>query len=209
MSTVRVASTRTVGHRTVALQLETPSDFEAYPGQFILIRAEIDDQEETGYYTISSPTVEDTFEITVSYHPDGALGPRLAEREQGDTVAIEGPFGDVQYHGDTDVIALAEGPGIGPAIGIAERGIATARDVTVVFCGESPPHQDRLTDIEDGDGSAIIVETLDDADIVDQAPSKKETFVFGFESFVTEAVERLEHLELDSDRIHVESFGPK
>jgi ferredoxin-NADP reductase len=209
MSTVRVADAQTVGDRTVALELETPADFEAYPGQFIVIRAQIDGEEETGYYTISSPTVEGTFEITVSYHPDGALGPELAAHERGDTVEIDGPFGDVTYHGDADILALAEGPGIGPAIAMAELGVQNDRDVTILFRGASPPHRDRLEAVDDSGGSVILVEAIDDADLRGERLDEREAFVFGFEGFTEDAVERLESLGFDADRLHVESFGPK
>lgn len=205
MASVRVEAARTVGDRTVALELATPEGFAALPGQFVLIRTDVDGEEETGYYTISSPNVDGTFEITVGYHPDGTLGPWLAEREVGDEVVVEGPFGKTKYEGDSDAVVVAEGPGLGPAIGIAERARAAGHAVSVVFVGENPPHADRLDEVREDGGTVSVVDSLADADL--PADDDAEVFVFGFQSFVEAAAELL--AEQGVDEVHAESFGEK
>ncbi|MEF8857259.1 MAG: FAD-dependent oxidoreductase [Haloplanus sp.] len=207
MPQVTVAAVDDVGPRTVALELETPDDFDAEPGQFLLVRATVDGVEETGYYTLSSPDTEGTMEVTVEYVPEGTLAPWLAERSVGDEIEIEGPFGDVRYTGGGDAVVVAEGPGIGPAVGIAERARREGYDATVVFWGEEPPHRDRLEALEDGGATVLLVESLDEAaDTLDEAGDAT-VYVFGFESFVRDAKTVAEAVGVDP--IRAESFGAR
>lgn len=197
-----------VGPRTVAIEVESPPEFEAYPGQFVLVRADLEGEEETGYYTISSPDVEDTFEMTVAVKPDGTLGPWLAERSVGDTVRVDGPFGDVQYLGDDDAVVLAGGPGIGPAVGIGERALARGREVAILYGGARPAHQTRLDALESDGGTVVVDEALDEAvAAVDFATAA--IYVFGFEGFVEQAKRALSEAGVDTTTVEFESFGPE
>ncbi len=117
---VTVESVSEVGPDTVTLELETPDGFDALPGQFVLLRAAPDDEAISRHYTLSSPSVGATFELTVGVDPDGDLSPWLADLEGGETVHVEGPFGRITYEGETDIVAAAGGPGIGPSIAVAE-----------------------------------------------------------------------------------------
>jgi len=207
MTQTTVTAIEEVGTRTVALELETPEGFDADPGQFVLVRATVDGVEETGYYTLSSPDTEETMEITVEYVPEGTLAPWLAEREPGDTVEIEGPFGDVQYTGDGDAIVVAEGPGIGPAVGIAERATRADHDATVVFWGEEPPHRDRLDALESAGATVLLVSSLDEAADTLAAAGDATVYVFGFESFVRDAKTVADAVGVDD--LQAESFGPR
>jgi ferredoxin-NADP reductase len=207
MTEVTVDAAEDVGTRTVALELRTPADFDAEPGQFLLVRATVDGVEETGYYTLSSPDTERTMEITVEYVPEGTLAPWLAERSPGDTVEVEGPFGDVRYTGGGPAVVLAEGPGIGPAVGIAERARANGHAATVIFWGEEPPHRDRL-DALDADGATVlVVESLREASDALAAAADATVYVFGFESFVRDAKTAAEAAGVAD--VRAESFGPR
>lgn len=222
MTTVTVEAVEEVGTRTVALELRTPEGFDAEPGQFLLVRATVDggeeqrssgnrsetgEVEETGYYTLSSPDVEGTMEITVEYVPEGTLAPWLAERTPGDEIEIEGPFGDVRYTGDGPAVVLAEGPGIGPAVGIAERAREVGHDATIVFWGEDPPHRDRLDALEADGATVLVVESLDEAvDTIAEAADAT-VYVFGFESFVRDATTVAE--ASGAEDVRAESFGPR
>ncbi|MFB6101473.1 MAG: ferredoxin--NADP reductase [Haloplanus sp.] len=207
MPQVTVEAVETVGHRTVALELRTPEGFDADPGQFLLVRATVDGVEETGYYTLSSPDTEETMEITVEYVPEGTLAPWLADRSPGDTVEIEGPFGDVRYTGDGPAVVLAEGPGIGPAVGIAERARRAGYDATVVFWGGEPPHQERLDTLESEGATVMVVESLDEATDELVAAGDATVYAFGFESFVRDAKTVAEAVGVDD--LRAESFGPR
>jgi ferredoxin-NADP reductase len=211
MPQVTVAAVETVGPDTVALELRTPSGFDADPGQFVLVRGTVDGVEETGYYTLSSPDAEETMEITVEAPPEATLAPWLAARKPGDAVEIEGPFGDVRYAGEGSVAVLAEGPGIGPAVGIAERARRAGHDATVVFVGADPPHADRL-DALVADGATVeVVESLEADAAVEALAAAGDAgatiYAFGFESFVRSATAATERAGIDD--LRAESFGAR
>jgi len=205
MPTVTVEAVEAVGDQTVALRLTAPDDFDAAPGQFVLVRSDGD----AGYYTLSSPYVDDGFEITVGYpldeSPEESLGTWLAERETGDELEIEGPLGNVQYRGDGDVLVYAAGPGIGPAVGIAERAVDAGHDATVVFRGDAPPHRERLDALAEAGATVAVVDVLDDAHL--DVPTES-VFVFGFDDFVADVSALLESAGRNPDEAAIESFGP-
>jgi ferredoxin-NADP reductase len=210
MSTVTIEHIREIGPSTLAITLEAPDQFEAYPGQFVLLRAEIDGEEVSSYYTLSSPEVDDRFEITIAVDEEsGTLGPWLAERTTGDTVDIDGPFGDVYYKGEDDVTVLAGGPGIGPAVAIGERAATAGRNATILYQADEPVHEDRLSSLRDAN---MTVELLADGaelpEALDSVEIRGSVYVFGFAEFVTDTRDALEAIGINSDNIHVESFGP-
>jgi ferredoxin-NADP reductase len=145
-------------------------------------------------------------EITVEYVPEGTLAPWLAERSTGDTIEIEGPFGDVRYTGEGPAVVLAEGPGIGPAVGIAERARRAGHDAAVVFWGEDPPHRDRLDALEADGATVRVVGALDQATDT-LAETEGTVYVFGFESFVRDAKTVAEAVGVTD--LRVESFGAR
>jgi ferredoxin-NADP reductase len=206
---VAVASVREVGPDTVAVTFETPEGFTAEPGQFVRVIGEFEGEDEGRYYTLSSPTVGDTFEVTVGVDPEGTLGPWLADREPGDEVRIEGPFGDDYYEGEDSVVLLAGGPGVGPAVGIAERALDEGADVALVYRDDEPVHEDRLSAIADA-GATVVVTTGALADAVASVADRTDraAFVYGFAEFCEEAVDALEAAGFGTDDAKVESFGP-
>lgn len=208
MPSVTVESIEDVGSENVAITLSSPAGFDALPGQFVLVKATVDGEEETGYYTISSPDVEDTFEVTVAVEPEGTLGPWLADRDAGDEVTIEGPYGDIQYGGDDDAVVLASGPGIGPAVGIGERAAASGRDVAIVYGGDEPPHRARLDALEADGATILVTDELDDVAGRLPSVSPDQVYVFGFNEFVEEAQRALSDAGIDPDAAEIESFGP-
>ncbi|WP_121821916.1 ferredoxin--NADP reductase [Halostella salina] len=202
---VSVRDVRSVGPDTVALRLETPDEFDARPGQFVLLRATVDGEEVSRHYTLSSPDVDETFEITVGVDPDGDLSPWLADLSPGETVTVEGPFGTVFYE-DTDVVLLAGGPGVGPAVGMAERALADGHEVAVVYRDEAPAHEDRLAALSAG-GATVVLTTDDLAAGVAEATGNGQVYVFGFREFVDDALAAVEAAGGDPDDAKVENFG--
>ena len=209
MPSAAIEQIQEVGPDTVAITCETPDQFDAYPGQFILVRADIDGEEVTGYYTLSSPEIRDHFEITVAVDAEsGTLGPWLAEQEVGATIDLEGPFGDVYYNGDGDVTVLASGPGIGPAVAIGEQAQLATQEAAIFYQAETPAHADRLSSLRD---AGVTVDIFDpDTDLREMVRTSiiGDIYVFGFAEFVNDAKDALESIGVDSDRLHVESFGP-
>jgi ferredoxin-NADP reductase len=206
---VRVASVEAVGPETVAVELETPAGFEAHPGQFVKLSAELDSETENAFYTISSPYVTDTFEITVVADEDADLGQWLAARDPGEAVDMFGPLGDTHYEGESSVVCLAGGPGIGPCLAIAERVTESGGDVTLLYQDDDPVHQDRLDALEDA-GATVRITGLDTplAAVADDAlEGDAQVFVYGFDDFVGEARDLLERVGRDPDEAKVENFG--
>lgn len=201
-----VEAVRAVGPSTVALDLATPNGFDAHPGQFVRLT----DDGEGGFYTLSSADVEGRFEVTVGVDPERAdFSAWLADRTAGDTIAVEGPFGDAAYDGTGRPIVLASGPGIGPAVGIAERALEVDADPAVVYETDSPAHRDRLDRLTAGGATVRIVDELDDAPVRDALTGRDDerVYVYGFDPFVDRAEAALDAAGVDPDRIAVESFG--
>lgn len=205
---VTVRDVQEVGANTVAIELATPPDFEAEPGAFVLVRLEIGEEEIARHYTLSSPTVEDTFEITVGIDPDGDLTPELAALEPGDTITVEGPFGNVTYEGEGDVMVLAGGPGVGPAVGIAERARNEGHAAAIVYLDDDHAHELRLSKLAEGGASVTLANDGSAfANAVTEVASVGQPYVFGFKEFCEQALDALEDAGVDPDDALVESFG--
>jgi ferredoxin-NADP reductase len=208
---VAIRAVRPVGPETVAITLETPPGFVAEPGQFLLVRlppGETDDEGAGRHYTISSPRVTDTFEITVEIDPDGTVSPWLGERAPGDELVAEGPFGTVCYEGDGPVLAIAGGPGIGPALAIAERAREHGHDAAIVYLDDEPVHEDRLAALAaDGVSVAMVGEETAVGDAIAPVIEVGQPYVFGFKSFCELALDGIEAAGGDPDAAAVESFG--
>lgn len=216
-SEVTVRAVRRVGPDTVALDLETPSGFDALPGQFVLVRSDVDGEPCARHYTISSPDVDETFEITVGVDPEGTLSPWLSEREAGDSVRVEGPFGNVSYDAssDGDVVVLAGGPGVGPAVGVAEAALDADHEAALVYEDDAPAHEDRLDALDAAGADVAIVREPGFAGAVAVLADRvnrsdgigDEVYVFGFRPFCERALEALEAAGVDRDEVAVENFG--
>jgi len=208
-----VAGVRDVGPDTVAIDVETPAGFSALPGQFVVVKASVDGEVVDRYYTISSPDTEGTFELTVEIDPEGDVTPMLAALDAGDALTVAGPLGDVSYDDDGDVLAVAGGPGVGPAVAIAERAVEHGHEVALVYEDDGFAHDDRLDALAD---AGAAVELLDEtaegresalADAVATHVDLGDAFVFGFNEFCGTVRDALRDAGLDDDGIHVESFG--
>ena len=207
---VTVENVREVGPDTVALELSTPDGFDALPGQFVVLRVELDGETITRYYTLSSPRVEETFELTVGVDPDGDLSPWLASLEGGETVHVDGPHGRNTYDRDGDVVAAAGGPGVGPAVAIAEAAQEAGHEATVIYQDDEPAHVDRLEALEEAGATVVLVEAGDDETLADAVGTFLEDghlYVFGFNDFVTTVADAIDDAGGDSDRALIENFG--
>ena len=204
-----VTGVRSVGPDSIAIDVRTPDEFDAQPGQFVKLTLEVDGEDQSRFYTISSPDVDGEFEMTVGIDPDGEVAPHLAELDAGDAVRIEGPFGSDYYEGEARAVLLAGGPGIGPAIGIAERALADGNDAAVVYQDDAPIHEDRLDTLE---AQGVLVRVLDgDADLTDAVAEATgeggQVFIYGFADFLDAATAALEAAGVDTEDAKVENFG--
>ena len=206
---VTVAAVRDVGPDAIAVELETPDGFDAWPGQFVKLIATVDGEEEPRFYTISSPDVEGTFELTIGIDPEGAVTPQLRSLEAGDELAISGPYGDAHYEAEPRVLILAGGPGIGPAVGIAERALDDGGEAAIVYRDEAPIHEERLAELGSRGADVELLtpaETLDDA-VAGALRDGTQVFVYGFADFLDDATAALEAAGGDPDEAKIENFG--
>ena len=210
-ATVTVTETVDVGSETVAIAFETPDGFEAAPGQFVKLSAEVDGESYARFYTLSSPDVEGTFEVTIEVDPEesGPFSEHLAALSAGDTIEMSGPFGSDYYEGEAHVVVLAGGPGIGPAVGIGERVLADGGEVAIVYQDDEPAHESRLSALQEA-GASVTITDGEIADGVADAlagQADQQIFVYGFAPFVEEATAAVEAAGLDSEKLKVENFG--
>lgn len=208
-----VDAVRDVGPDAVAITLRTPAGFEAEPGQFVKLSATIGGETESRFYTVSSPDTTETFEFTVEFDPEeaGPFSAYLREVEAGDTVTITGPFGSDYYEGESRVVVLAGGPGIGPAVAIAERALEDGNEAAIVYRDESPIHEDRLAAIATAGADVFVLsagEPLTDAvaDVLTGSDGEQ-VFIYGFADFLADAKAALEAAGGDSTVAKAENFG--
>ena len=210
-ATVAVTAVRDVGPRTIAIEFEAPAGLDAEPGQFLRLEGTVDGEEYTRFYTLSSPGVDDTFEITVGIDPEeaGPFSDFLLALESGDTVEISGPFGRSFYEGESRVVVLAGGPGVGPAVGIGEAAVADGNELAIVYQTDAPAHEERLDALREAGASVAVT----DGDITDHVAravtgaADEQMFVYGFGSFVDDATAALDAAGVDPDLAKVENFG--
>jgi 3-phenylpropionate/trans-cinnamate dioxygenase ferredoxin reductase subunit len=208
-SAVTVSAVRDVGPDAIALELETPAGFSARPGQFVKLVTTVDGEEASRFYTISSPDVEETFELTVGIDPDGDVSPHLVDLERGDEVTLSGPYGNAYYEDDPSVLIIAGGPGIGPAVGIAERAIADGGEAAVVYRDADVLHEDRLDALAESGVPVRVLDEDDDltADVADVLTDDQQVFVYGFADFLDAAIDAIEAAGGSPDAAKVENFG--
>ena len=206
-ATVAVRSVADVGPDTVAVTLDSPDGFDAKPGQFVRFTATVDGEEQSRFYTVSSPDTDGEFETTVGLD-GGDFSARLAAMRPGEEIAMSGPFGDDYYEGETRAVVLAGGPGVGPAVAIAEAALAADNEAAVVYRDDAPAHTERLDAARDR-GASVVVTDGDVADAVAEAVAGgdgEQAFVYGFAEFVDDAVTALEAAGYEGDA-KVENFG--
>ncbi|MDQ2054038.1 MULTISPECIES: FAD-dependent oxidoreductase [Halobellus] len=210
-ATVAVGAVRDVGPQTVALELESPDGFDAEPGQFIKLAATVEGEEYARFYTLSSPGVDDTFEVTVGVDPEeaGPFSQFLLDLEAGDELDISGPFGQSYYEGEARVVVLAGGPGVGPAVGIAEAAVDDGNEAAIVYQTDTPAHESRLDALREAGASVVVVDGAIDEEVAAAVTGAddEQVFVYGFAAFVEDATAALDVAGVDPDDAKVENFG--
>jgi ferredoxin-NADP reductase len=209
-ATVAVESVESVGPDTYAIEFASPEGFEAQPGQFVKLRADVEGEGYARFYTLSSPGVEDTFELTIEVSEEGGpFSAHLANLAASDEIEMSGPFGNDYYEGEARVVVLAGGPGVGPAVGIGERALADGAEVAVVYKDEDPAHVERLNDIEERGATVYITDSSieDFVDATVTGAGTEQVFVYGFAEFIEEATAAIEDAGGEVDGAKIENFG--
>ncbi len=210
-ATVAAVSIDSVGPDTVAIEFESPGDFDAQPGQFVKLTAVVNGEEYSRFYTLSSPDVAETFEVTVEIGAEaGPFSHHLTGLESGDVIDMTGPFGTDYYEGEPRIVVLAGGPGVGPAVAIGERALSNGATVALVYQTDQPDtpvHENRL-DALDADGATVYVTDgeIDDA-VGDVWHDDARAFVYGFADFVDAARGAIEAAGGDARNAKIENFG--
>ncbi len=212
-ATVTVTAVDEVGPETYAIRFDTPDGFTAEPGQFVKLGTEIDGEHVARFYTLSSPTVGETFEVTVGIDLEegGEFSAFLADVEPGVEMTLSGPFGDQHYDGEGRVVVLAGGPGVGPAVAIAERALDDGGEAAIVYRDDDPAHGSRLGALRDRGATVYLLDGDTDltgavTDVVTGADGEG-VFVYGFADFVDDAEAAIEAASGDVDAAKVENFG--
>lgn len=210
-ATVNVTDTTTVGPDTVAIEFATPEGFDARPGQFVKLSATVDGESYGRFYTLSSPDVVDSFEITIGVDPEegGPFSEFLADLSAGDAIEMSGPFGSNYYEDEPRVVVLAGGPGVGPAVGIGERALDDGSEVAIVYKDDTETHESRLAEL-DAAGASVAITDGSITEAVDTAVTGRDdeqVFVYGFADFVEEATAAIEAAGGDPEAVKVENFG--
>lgn len=206
---VTVRAVHDVGPNSIALEVETPASFDAQPGQFVKLVTSVADEEESRFYTISSANVDETFELTIEIDPDGAVSPQLESLTQGDEVTLSGPYGNAYYEGESQVLVIAGGPGIGPAVGIAERTLDDGGSAAIVYQDDDPIHRDRLESLEEAGVDVTILGPADSlsASLAQTWVLDAQVFVYGFADFLDTAMEAIVAAGGEPDTAKIENFG--
>ena len=205
-----VRAVRDVGPDTVAIELASPDGFSAAPGQFVKLTTTLDGDDESRFYTVSSPDTDETFELTVGYDPEdgGAFSEYLLGLTDDDTVTVTGPFGSDFYEGESRSLVLAGGPGVGPAVGIAEAALRDGNEVTVVYRDDAPVHEERLSAVAAAGGEVYVL--ADDSEVDDavaESYDDQQVFVYGFADFLDLATAAVETAGGSTEDAKVENFG--
>ncbi|SFR47073.1 FAD-dependent oxidoreductase [Halogeometricum limi] len=210
-ATVSVVAVDDVGPNTVAIEFETPDGFAAEPGQFVKLSATVEGEEYSRFYTLSSPDVAETFEVTVGIDPDeaGPFSQFLVDLQSGDELDVSGPFGKSYYDGESRVVVLAGGPGVGPAVGIGEAAVADDNEVAIVYRTDAPAHEKRLDALRDAGASVVVTDGEIGPAVTDvvTGDDDEQVFVYGFADFVEAAETAIDAAGGDADAAKVENFG--
>lgn len=237
-----IRSIDSIGTDALAIDIETPDGFDALPGQFVKLSFDIsesdafetmddlreidefdanelpdsfdemDDPYVSRFFTISSPDVDDTFEITVTIEPTGTVGPILQNLAPNDSILVAGPFGTDYYENEEPAVILAGGPGIGAAVGIAETAVAADNSIAVVYLDESPIHEHRLDTLQETDATIAVVDDVESFDsavetVIDALGADSQLFVYGFADFIDAATTTIEAAGGDARSAKIENFG--
>jgi ring-1,2-phenylacetyl-CoA epoxidase subunit PaaE len=125
--TLRVAEIHPEAEDAVGISLEVPAELrEAYrglPGQHVVVRTEINDEENRRTYSVVSAPGESTLRIVARVHPAGHMSRYFAEQlNAGDELDVLPPNGSFTprraAQGKGRYVAFASGCGITPVLSI-------------------------------------------------------------------------------------------
>ncbi len=143
------------------------------PGQYVNVHAEIDGVRTARPYSLcSSPAELDHVDLLVRHGPQGFVARWLAELPLGATLTVSAPAGDFGYDplrdGD-DLVLLAGGTGVAPALGILEHLHANASPAQALLllgsrCREEILGAERLAELAAAHPGITVTHVLSEPD---------------------------------------------
>ena len=131
-----ISSVRQEGADAVALEFAVPqelaAEFAYVPGQYLTLRADIDEQDVRRSYSIAS-AVDAALCVGVRQVDDGVYSTYAQGLKVGDTVQVMPPEGRFMLHDQQDILLIAAGSGITPMVSIANAALDNGAQVTLVY----------------------------------------------------------------------------
>ncbi|MEM5814713.1 MAG: FAD-binding oxidoreductase [Candidatus Aenigmatarchaeota archaeon] len=151
----RILEIRSETHDTKIFRLEAPPDFEFFPGQFIMLKVNIDEKRgfkiaggkpsiQTRAYSIaSSPTQMGTIDLLIKKRENGFVSAYLNDfANAGDKVTFSGPYGKFYFREGMakHIVLLSAGCGISALMSMARYVADKKMDtrVTIVQSSRTP-----------------------------------------------------------------------
>jgi len=139
---LRVAGIHPEAEDAVGISLHVPAELREFyrglPGQHVVVRTEIDDDENRRTYSIVSPPGESPLRIVARVHAAGRMSRYFAEQlNEGDELDVLPPNGSFtprrDAHGKGRYVAFASGCGITPVLSIVRALLSAEKGNRVVL----------------------------------------------------------------------------
>jgi ring-1,2-phenylacetyl-CoA epoxidase subunit PaaE len=237
---LRVAEIHPEAEDAVGISLEVPPELrEAYrglPGQHVVVKTEINDEENRRTYSVVSPPGESLLRIVARVHPAGHMSRYFAEQlNAGDELDVLPPNGSFtprrEAQGNGRYVAFASGCGITPVLSIVRSLLADKGNRVVLFYGNAgmgramcmeellglkDRYLDRLSlhfvmsrepqEVELYNGRIDAAKVREFARALFSPADVTEYFVCGPGNMMEEVSTTLRQLGVDAGRIHEEHF---
>lgn len=158
--TLTLADVRQDTAESVALSFDVPEalrgDYAFTPGQYLTLRADVDDEDVRRSYSICSPIGGRTLDVGVKRIEGGRFSSHALTLKPGDALEVMTPQGrfTASVGGEHNYLLLAAGSGITPMVSIARSVLEGEPDSTVTLCyanrtTESVMFRTALEDLKD------------------------------------------------------------
>ncbi|MBM5804599.1 MAG: FAD-dependent oxidoreductase [Candidatus Verstraetearchaeota archaeon] len=210
-----------------SFRFSRPDGFNYDPGQFMLITVPVGGDRKTKPLTVSSSPTEDFIEFTkkITSHEFSAA---LDELRVGDTVQIDGPYGNFTFKGERPKVGMISGGiGITPLRSMikycTDKGVES--NILLLYGNrseESIAFKDEFDRLEEANRNLRVVhalsrpgegwkgrrEHIDLQMIQEEVPDYAERvfYVCGPPALVTDCVNHLKALRVPAEKIRVENF---
>lgn len=231
----KIAAIRTYSENLRVFRLTLPegSGFSFVPGQFVMLSlpglVDSSGRKVAKAYSIaSSPSESGIIELCIAGYPEGALSPKLFQKEVGDEVIITGPYGMFQLRKPVQkgTVFIAGGTGLAPIMSMLRSLYAEGyKEKLWLFYSVSEPKlfmfKEELLGYERDNSLQLVVSTsnpdsswqFEKGRVTETFPkhaaeiSKDAQFyICGPPLMVTDTVKMLEQLGFRKENIHKEQW---